>query len=475
MNRDLILIKRHYGEKMMHLCRTLFPELLEEKGLLYNTLIENFFPSRSLCDDIVENQMEERFKRYILSKAGFKEDEEKEIIKSYKKPDELLSEAGYILYECHSEEDIQSFKKYYAPGEELCTFRGGRLDKCYVFFAVKKNVDEIERKNFPHPERQDEYGTSVMSIQFNRGGYNWLSIKNRYNHRVNNPDSTFNNNLDNIILGLTDSFKEYYGFIMEKEKRVDFELPNYVKGPNGKYYKYIIEKDGVYFCHGNVVIDWYGVHEYDRSKYLVSENCVLDLENKQILNSIDHAFSRSLGKIESIKVVRDKKTQNKTITINNDIEIILNKDSKIISYSNPTVTEIGQWFLCHNDTIKYLSLPNVNIYGNYVLSNNNSLEYIDMSHVVKIGDDFLEKNNIIDDIYWPQVRYVGSRCLRNNTKVKRIYMPDVISIGSGFLTMNDIARKTLYRRIKFSECYNLAKFVRKMDKHDIKFYYKALA
>ena len=29
---DLKLIKKHYGEKMAHLCRDLFPTLLEEEG-----------------------------------------------------------------------------------------------------------------------------------------------------------------------------------------------------------------------------------------------------------------------------------------------------------------------------------------------------------------------------------------------------------------------------------------------------------
>src|SRR5699024_5898231 len=119
-------------------------------------------------------------------------------------PEELLGKVGYQLYECHTEEEIQSFKKYYAPREELCTFRGNRLERCHVFFAAKKNVEEIKRENFKKPKRQDVYGTSVISIQFTRDSSHTLSIKNRYNHSVNSPDSTFGNNLDNIIPRLTD-------------------------------------------------------------------------------------------------------------------------------------------------------------------------------------------------------------------------------------------------------------------------------
>ena len=87
-------------------------------------------------------------------------------------------EAGYVLVECYNEEDIQKFRKYYAPGEELCTFKGGRLNSCRVFFAVKKNVLDIKREDFKKPKREDEYGTSVISIQFTKDETNTLSIKN---------------------------------------------------------------------------------------------------------------------------------------------------------------------------------------------------------------------------------------------------------------------------------------------------------
>ena len=161
-----------------------------------------------MYEDIVKNGVVNSFKNYIYSLVDVELEKE---VKVDKNPKELLSEAGYDLYECRSESDIQKFKKYYAEGEELCTFNGGRLNDCYVFFAVNKNVNQIRREDFDYPTRQDEYGTSVISIQFTRDETHTLSIKNRYNHTVDNPDATFSNNLDNIIPGLTDSFSKYYG------------------------------------------------------------------------------------------------------------------------------------------------------------------------------------------------------------------------------------------------------------------------
>lgn len=39
MNDDLKIIKKYYGEKMSHLCRTLFPTILEEKGVITTFII----------------------------------------------------------------------------------------------------------------------------------------------------------------------------------------------------------------------------------------------------------------------------------------------------------------------------------------------------------------------------------------------------------------------------------------------------
>ena len=50
---DLDIIKKKYGENMMHLCRKLFPTILEEDGLLSTLLLTYFMPSRFLYDDIV--------------------------------------------------------------------------------------------------------------------------------------------------------------------------------------------------------------------------------------------------------------------------------------------------------------------------------------------------------------------------------------------------------------------------------------
>lgn len=188
------------------------------------------------------------------------------------------------MYECKTEQDIQSFRKYYYPGEELFTFNGGRLNRCHVFFAVKKNVDQIIRTNFLNPQRQDEYGTSVISIQLTRGNTNTISIKNRYNHRVTNLDATFSNDLENIIEGLTKSFEQEYNLNIRKSKANGFEIPGYVKATDGKFYKYNYEINNIYYCTDNIIIDNFEVVDKytEKEKYIITDYFIIDLVNKKI-------------------------------------------------------------------------------------------------------------------------------------------------------------------------------------------------
>lgn len=67
MNQDLLKIKKHYGEKMAHLCRTLFPTLLETEGLLYSLIDKSFAHSRFLYDDIIKHKLEDEFQYFICN------------------------------------------------------------------------------------------------------------------------------------------------------------------------------------------------------------------------------------------------------------------------------------------------------------------------------------------------------------------------------------------------------------------------
>ena len=422
---DLKIIKKQYGEKMSHLCRELFPTLLETPGRLSEILLKTFEPSKLLYEDLMQNNLKYQFQNFIY---GLTEpiDIDKPVTKT---PKELLDEAGYILYECNTEEEVQSFKKYYAPGEELCTFNGGRLNRCHVFFAVKKDVDKIKRENFKSPRRQDEYGTSVISIQFSRGTSNTLSIKNRYNHTVENPDATFSNNLDNIALGLTDSFEKEYGLDLS-HNRSGFEIPGYVR-VDGKYYKYNYERDNVYYCVDNIIIENFEVVRtfQQMERYIVFDYFILDLQEKKLRPyktsikdpehfgwEIDHKIAKDpfIGinsKIKNIEVVKNKQTGNKIIYLytghKEPIEIEINKYNQMIRYKNNNIRKLPDYTLYHNKYLKELELNGVVKVGKYCLADNYTLENLSMKNVYEIGENFLYYNKTLGNAVLPKFFFIN--------------------------------------------------------------------
>ena len=448
-SKELNRIKKLYGEKFMHFCRSIFPSLLEQEGLLTEVLKSTFATnSRTLYDDIVNSDLEEEFKNYIYSKIDV-EKEKPEII-GEKTPYQLLDENGYNLYECNSEEEIQSFKKYYKSGEELCTFRGNRLNRCVVFFAVKKNVEEIKREDFNNPKREDEYGTSVMSIQFTKSQNSTVSIKNRYNHTVNNPDATYGNDLDEIAPGLTQSFEKLLserGLTLNRSNIEAFYIPGYIVADDGKYYKYNKEFNGNYYCPGNVIIDLGNVIKLEPEKQELIDYFILDKENKTLSlydSVISDSFIDGFKNIDSIEMANNNNSEQKTKTIiikekssDKPITIEINKESNsIIGYTNENLTNLGDNFLGYNEKLSKLVAPNVTSIDDDVLANNKGLEEFEAPNLTKIGDNFLEYNEQLSKFNVPNVIYIGNSVLMLNKGLEKFEAPNLTEIGDDFLGDN---------------------------------------
>ena len=435
MNQDLKIIKKKYGEKMAHFCREYFSTILETEGLLSNLMLEHFEPNHDLYKDIKRQNKENEFKDFIYSLIERENDNHETEVPS---PKDLLKKAGYDLYECKCEEDIQKFKKYYAEREKLCTFDGGRLERCHVFFAVKKNVSDIKREDFLFPNRQDEYGTSVLSIQFTRDASHTLSIKNRYNHHVSNPDSTFSNNLDNIVEGLTTSFAEHYGLV-QKIKTNNFELKNYVIANDGKFYKYNQEIYNVYYCPNNIIIDNFEVKRYEKEKYIVFDYFILDLVKKEIrlyCEYIEDSFSSTISNIQKIEVVKKQEEKEIIVTLkDNKIVISLNKNNQMIKLES-NIKRVDGHFLCNNKFLKEISFPLLEKVGRCFLFNNIFLEKLNLPSLEYVGDDFLCDNKNLKKLYLPKLRIIKNDFLFYNNSLKEISLPSLEVVGNAFLCYN---------------------------------------
>lgn len=417
MNYDLKKIKKYYGEQMMHLCRELFPTILDEEGTLSRIMLDHFAPSRNLYYDLLTDAKVRLFGEYI--NQIYKPFDEEKVISEHT-PEELLDEAGYTLFKCHNEAEIQSFRKYYKEEEALCTFFGGRLNTDHVFFAVKKNVDEIKRENFKHPRREDEYGTSVISIQFSKDPYHILSIKNRYNHIVKNPDATFGNNLDNIIPGLTSSFAKYYG--MTKSNKINLTMPNY-RQINGRFYRYNEYLNDVYYCENNYIIDNDEViktYAKNPERYIVMDYYIIDLMDKTISlydERLKDSFPSSIGKIDSFEI--RKGDQTKFIIADSEdgtSYLTLNQNNQLIKADLLDIKEAGDNFMIHLDSLEELIAP----------------------RLTKVGNNFMQRAASLNEIRLPNLEKTGNNCLQDNVDLTVIELPALKEVGDNFISYNNI-------------------------------------
>ena len=199
---------------------------------------------------------------------------------------EAFKKAGYDTVIFDDENRIREAQKYYRAGEVICTYSNlvGRMREYHMIVAIKANIDEI--KHADEPQRDDEYGTSILNIQIARNGSH-MSIKNRYNHAVSNPDATLNNNLDMLSPGLQSMVLGYYGFASLRQEKQYYK--NVVK-IGGIYLKWHTEHDNKYY--GAFVLDAEGAKYTDTSRYYVAERTeggrwynqplVLDFHKKEV-------------------------------------------------------------------------------------------------------------------------------------------------------------------------------------------------
>lgn len=434
MKNDFEIIKKLYGERMAKLCRELFPTLLETEGLLAERMQLVFAPSKNLYDDLVSQDVVDDFRAYILSLDKRRAEKHQNIEKT---PAELMALAGYDLYECKTNEDILKFKKYYTFKEELCTFRDPRrIENFQVFFAVKKGAEKLNRNDFVHPRRQDEYGTSVISLQFTKGENKMLSIKNRYNHSVKNPDATFSNNLDNIIPGLTDSFYKYYGISLSNTVN-SLNLENYVETHTGQFYRFNQEIENIYFCENNIMIKDGKVYKFDKNRYELIDYFVVDKKNRTIktrylLGPVRHdAFLDDLQDLEKIEITKAPTKNNRFFrfyTKKGVVTVEVNLANQIVGYTNDNIQKIGDNFLEYNTAIEYFNAKNIQKIGNNFLELNNSLKTLNLPVAVSIGDEGLSNAESLQNIVLPEATQLGEYCFWNAKNVKRVFAPKLTKI-----------------------------------------------
>ena len=358
-------------------------------------------------------------------------------------PFELLDQAGYTAFHADTLEKQNSISSYFEKGELLCTFNDvARHERHHIIHAVKKDVDDIKRKDFKgKEERQDAYGTSVISIQMlKKGGF--ISIKNRYNHTVRGCDNTFNSNPDNIIPGLSDALKQYFDVDFTAKKS---PLPEGYVLMGEKIFKYHTELNNIYYGDNAWAVDG-AVHEVDKSRGDALLHIYLFENNTKTLkrvgenfggfkDSFADDFNRDYGGDSNLQV-------NKGDLMLGDQVLIGTESSRIIILDLPKLTNMGDGSLGTAKHIKKFHAP--------------SLKTMSEKCVWKAPD--------LVDIDIPSLETIGEECFFNVPSLNKVQATSLLSMGHSCFyeapAMNEFSALGLKKMEKwcFHNTYNLETF-----------------
>lgn len=375
-----------------------------------------------------------------------------------KKPLELLNDAGYDAFVADTLEKQNSIKKFFRPGEELCTFRDPtRYEKNYIIHAIKRGADKIEPLD--NPERQDEYGTSVISIQIAKTG-GFISIKNRYNHTVNDPDATFNDNPDEIIPGLTNSLKKYFNVFFNTSES---EMPGNFRMVNDQLVRYNYEIHNIYFgadyyFSGSEIIRLNNDYE------LMLDCFVLDVRDGKIKNIAEldkygypadstYDFLSDLFNGKKVKIELDSQNKKEKIVSVDGQKLLRVVNGQITELFVPGVTNTEKNLLTFTEALKKLDMPDVREIGDNFCVRNAVLNSLHMPKLQKTGKDFLTSNRDLIELNLPELVKMGPYSLQNNHKMESIYVPKCES-DIGFLQPTQPNLKHFYAPLLQDERLN---------------------
>lgn len=344
----------------------------------------------------------------------------------------LLERAGYNAFYADTLEKQNSIERYFAPGELLCTFNDrARYRNYHLVHAVKKDVDQIRREDFKGKEqRQDAYGTSVISIQMHKTK-RFISIKNRYNHAVQGCDHTFDSNPDKIVEGLTAALKERFNVEFSVAKS---PLPDGFVLMGNQIFKYNREKNNVYYADQAWAKDGV-VHAVDRSAGDALFDGFMFNNKTKTLKNIDQHRRQRIFYPESIDSFADDFNRyyggNRGLTVDRGGNLTLNgkiligaEESRIKTINLPALIEMSDQCLLEADALTIFKAPALIKMGSRCLNYTKALMHFEGPMLTTMGRFSLSRTPALTHFKAPVLDKVGEKCLYhspNLTKLKHLW------------------------------------------------------
>ena len=400
-------------------------------------------------------------------------------VETGKSPFQLLEEAGYDAFYADSLEKQNSIEPYYTENEALCTFMDkSRFIRYHIIHAVKKGAEKLNRADFKGKEkREDEYGVSVLSIQILKEG-GFISIKNRYNHGVENSDNTYNSNPDNIIKGLSLSLKRAFNVDFSSQEK---ELPTGYQFIDGKIYKLHTERDHIYFGDRFYIQNGV-VHFLDKDYEIVVDDFIIDFKEKKIHYPVSgkkgcdtkenhsnlHLLIEDEIKDKTVRV--SKSGDEKSIYVNGNL-ILKAKSNQLTHLYLPTskrkvhsvfnfhptievfealgVSDIEGSSFYHCPSLKSVKMPVVKEVSSLFMVHNEVLTEVDFPSLEKMGKNCFVHLPMINKMVFFSLKEVGPYCLRELNSLTQLSAPQLETVG-----INSLQKLFAMRVLEFSSLKN---------------------
>ena len=411
------LIKRQNGENFAQVVRKFDSSLFEIENLPFILKYAGRYPEPLL--DFLS----------MLKNVTIKE------VENPKNPFELLAQAGYKAYLADTHQKQNEILKYFAKGEALCTFEDDmRYQQYFLIYCIKDGAENLKRSDFKTPKREDEYATSVISIQIlKRGGF--IKITNRYNHTVDYPDNTFNSNPDNIIEGLSAALKNHF--------KVDFSasqvpLPEGYIYLNGQIVEYDYERNNIYFSN-SYFIENGKILSINKDYQLIIDRFVLDLKEKKILNPLaEHDSFPSVMNAEfktKKRLLVERKDKHSWLLWADDVVLMSVTDNLIKKLTLPETKIIPPCFMSYDTKLESIYAPNVSVMGRNSLKKAPKLSNFSMESLELMGERCVSSSEL-KTLFMPNIKKMGDQCftlyyMRNPGQMKKLFFEFLEEIGWG--------------------------------------------
>lgn len=343
-------------------------------------------------------------------------------------PYALLAQAGYTAFHADTLEKQNSIKRYFKPGELLCTFNdAARYQDYHIVHAIRQDADRIQRRDFTGREkRQDEYGTSVISIQMLKEG-GFISIKNRYNHTVDHCDNTFGSNPDNIIPGLSAALKAHFNVEFQSYS----ELPDEYTLIQDRIFRYYSECRNIYYGD-QAWVKGGEIHTVDRAAGdAMFDGLLFDNQSKRLHkidphlpNSFAEHFNHYYGGQRGLNVDRDG-------NLRLDDEVLIGADgSRIISLNLPAFTEMDDGCLNTVLHLTHFKASALERMGVGCLYHAPSLTDFEVPALKAMGDCCLTSCDRITHLKTPALTTMGLACFSSAGNLTHVEAPALKAMGN---------------------------------------------